>query len=427
MAKQYFAIVNLFFKRLSETNLYSLIKSNSMMNSIGKKGIFGSIMMDLVHIIIVIIMVGILLFLAPKLFGAIFGGNANTETVKSFNALADNVQFMIDKPTSFEHQSMILYFEDNYYVFGLRDQQTLIDYNAAGSTMYTRDDLGGVRSTTTTIQSTSLPEKCNDRPCLCLYKDTKNFPEKPLACKYYDSQIIFHGYFGGSGGTSLTGSPGIVVVSRPVPPQSQSLYSDYPDELRLNYYHLALSNKGFAQDLYIEKFVKYGRTHILITPYLPQGEIEKRVALLSLCPDNSDPGCVNVPINSNIGAGFCYYDQSQQKCVLKQGVSQCPTSTKLTRNCVCGSRFIDVAEWSDVYCYRRPTDDRLIAMKFNCNGLAQGCVSYCNAISKETDDCSQEEIDFCNQNPCGFGPSISGNRCQVRQEGTKYYCEPVLS
>jgi hypothetical protein len=375
-----------------------------MRHSLNKKG--EGVTNNIWHVIMEIAVIALIILLffsfSSKLYGAVFGSNGDKNTIKLFNALADNIQLMADRLTEFESQTMTFYLDEDHYVFGFQDSGTLSRYGYSAS---------------------DYPNACNNGPCLCLYEDLSNVPKDPVKCKNYNSNIVFHGLLNKNRIVEhvwIVGRRSVNVIDQP-----HDLYSDYPAELVLGYQYLILgmSNDKTFWNLYVEKFTSGDRIHIFMTSNLSQSSIDKRVALLSVCPDNSDAGCSNVPINSNIGAGFCYFDEIQQRCILKQGVTDCPPNTRITETCACGSRLIDLYIGDEKYCYRA-NDGSYLALEFDCNDNTirpYGCPGYCNATSPGTSGCSEEEVDFCNQDPCGFGTGLGGS-CKPVQQGSRYSC-----
>ncbi len=375
-----------------------------------------------IKILFTVIIITFFFIFGSDLYAAVTGNRANQDTVKNFEALADNLQFMMDKQAPFDSQSMVLFIEKNHYIFGFINAQTLADYGK---------------------NTGDYPNECNNNPCLCLYKKLKNFPQSPVKCKQFDNQVIFHGtlmqntisepvyeqnpytqnYLGG------------VTNDLSIPKQQEYLYSGYPGDLMLDYYHLELtSSDKLVQNLYIEKFVNNGRIHLLVTPYLNQDQIDKRNGLLAGCPQSSDDGCKGVQVNSWVDVvNFCHYDLDAQRCILKSGVERCPPDTRISGSCVCGVEFVNMSEdIRERYCHERGFDGRIFLLEFDCVSLAQnsqnqgigGCASYCNERPESASNCDPDEQANCKLNPCGFTSQFSGNVCKVTPVGSRFECKP---
>ena len=99
---------------------------------------------DLIHIVLVVLLVLLLFGVGGALYGAIMGGGEQSSE-SNFDALADNIQLMIDKPTSFEHQSMIFYLDKGYSIRGFTHPGVL---SIAGK------------------NPADYPSSCKGKPCL---------------------------------------------------------------------------------------------------------------------------------------------------------------------------------------------------------------------------------------------------------------------
>ncbi|HJX06415.1 MAG TPA: hypothetical protein VJ461_06920, partial [Candidatus Nanoarchaeia archaeon] len=102
---------------------------------------------DLIHIVLVVLLVLLVFGVGGALYAAVTGGGEQSSE-SNFDSLADNIQLMIDKPTSFEHQTMLFYLkEEKYLVAGLNAEKS-------------------------SIPTSKYPKTCENKPCLCLYKDS---------------------------------------------------------------------------------------------------------------------------------------------------------------------------------------------------------------------------------------------------------------
>ena len=341
------------------------------------------------------------------IWAAVTGSAGNENTRESFDSLAENIELMVGRQSSFEAQTMILFMEKNHYILGLMGPETLTAYDK---------------------NPDEYPKKCNGQPCLCLYKDIKNFPKSPLDCKRFGSETVFHGY--------VPGASIVLEIHRPwlvgrrldrlvVPEQEPHLYADYPEELRMEYEHLIIGpqESDKLKNIYVEKFVKDDQTHVLVSLKLTPEEIDKRASILGVCPGGSDERCVGLTRNSFVGSNeFCYFDIASQICVVKKNVGDCGFNNRITQPCMCGSSYVDSV---GMYCFKRLTDNQVFVLPFDCSTVA-GCAGYCEAITA-TDDCDADELSYCEVNPCGYGYSFAANKCEAYQDIGKNKCRPVAS
>jgi len=354
----------------------------------------------------VVFLIMIFFGIGAKLYSAFLGG-ASKDTLNNFDALTENIQLMIDKQSSFEAQTMIMYLENQHYVFGLVSPETLSDFNK---------------------DPADYPRKCKHKPCLCLYKKIKNFPAKPVKCKSFDDNVVFHGY--GLGKNKIIESEQKLLGSlkfygTEIPEQNPSLYSDYPEQAVLEYTPLVITppTEDLAQDLYIEKFVSNTKTHIFITPFLKKEEIKQRASLLGSCPPNSDEKCIGMRRNAYISLTakeYCYFDEATQRCLLKKGVESCVLGKRITHSCMCGHIYV---EDYGKYCVQR-FDNKLFVLPFNCSVIRTQCSDYCEAITA-TQDCDNDEAYYCRLDPCGVRSGDADRACRAVQENGRTRCEAV--
>jgi len=391
------------------------------MGKMNKKGVSDELLHVLMEIAIIALVILLFFYIAAKLWG----GGADDNTLSFFNALSDNVQLMMDRQTDFEYQTMIFYNnyqggEGMYYVVGFTSNADLNAYRGRNILLFSPPcpTYGASGFNAEDLTDIEYPDQCNNNPCLCLYKGLKNtFPAKPIRCNSFSNQVVFHGYFVIPEDNYYVKQQ-INSKSFSTFAQDPSLYNDYSEELKLDYKQLMFGAAcdSITQDLYIEKYRTGVRTHILITPYLSGDQIRSRTALLSTCPDNSDAACNGALYNTNVGSGFCYFDENQEKCVFRPGVSACAEGQELTDSCFCGSTFIDKkndpVKWRYAYCYN--INGRFFASQFDCNKIIT-CKDYCKTISDMSEDCAGDEIDYCITNPCG---SLRGLSCAIGSIGT---------
>jgi len=377
---------------------------------------------DFVRIVLVAIILVAFFYLGYRLIGALIGGGADRTTTTNFNALTDNIQLMLEKPSSFEYQSLIYYMKEKYLVFGFSSEQfgTGITYD-------------------------KYPQDCNEKPCICLYDTIDNFYLKPKKCKTFEGNIAFHGYVrtGEKLGEyplsedTLKNKDGISILAHLFP----EAYADYPPELSLKYDYLILGYLGygrpyyiikkpedsyteFQSDLYVEKFVVDGKTHILVAGGLPRALMDQRIYLLSECPEGSNETCKGKKWNSKVDNGFCYYDEDKLICSFREGtVADCTNDQKITTDCTCGNLFVKGG--SGMFCFKRAADNKVFALPFNCNSeeiKKKKCAGYCIALIGGTDDCSEQEKGYCDTDPCGFG--TQERPCELYTNFGKPLCGP---
>jgi hypothetical protein len=359
----------------------------------------------------VIIILFLFFFVGGKLWAAVFGGGGDKDTRANFDSLVQNIQFMLSKLSNFEYQSMIFYMKDDYYVFALNGPETIGAYSM------------------NVAKSQDYPKQCNNKPCLCFYKGSDNLFSKPVSCKAFDSNVVFHGYFGKQNTEWESESLKPIVGKVLVPKQELALYSDYPENLRLDFYNLGLGHSSeFTQSLYIEKLVINGKIHIFISPYVDDAHISYRVSLLATCPDNSDVSCIGKIRNALIEGtkDYCSYNENTANCTLKKAIEECKLNEKIDKTCTCGRALVDMdaLRGETRYCFKRSTnnpDNILTVLSFNCGSVAS-CSDYCKIITN-TDDCDNNEIAQCNINRCGI-LSGSNTECEFYSVYDKYYCRP---
>jgi hypothetical protein len=380
---------------------------------------------DVVHIIVVLALVALVFFVPGRIYAAI-AGTGDRDTMGSFNAIADNIEIMVSKPTAFEYQYLTVYVAQSSMITAFADSSTFRSYSGVFP-----DEVNYF-----------YPEKCEQKSCLCIYSFKtnqytdenlfKNFPWNPNKCRTFESNIIFHTY--NPAGTGIYAadpdSRRSVMPFRKIRSQVSSLYDDYPTELSLDYTDLIIGqfNKEGFYNLYMEKLVKDGRTHIFITSGLTDEQVEERVSLLSVCPQASDRDCVGKRQNARVGSSFCYFSITERRCILKDDVQDCPTEQKLTSNCVCGSSFFSTAtSMGSGYCHEG-SDGKLALLNYDCNSLSREgdpCKSYCSSNTKTSNaeglnDCDPQEQKDCLADTC----QLNGNEgCTISPKGSLAYCE----
>lgn len=356
---------------------------------------------DFVHIAIVVVLVLFVFFLGSKLLRAVLGG-ANQDSLSNFNALADNIEMMLKKPTSFEYQYFTLYLDKDDYIVGLKDISTVENFKA--------------RNPTASIEFI-YPEKCKQKSCLCLYDTVSRIPSKPEKCRTFDEKIIFH----------YANLPPVVLPAYTdvfsVPYQDQELFSDYPPEMHFKYFELLLGAQSskLVYQLYIEKFVENGRVHITIIDDYDSDKIKKRVAMLSLCPSSSDTECIGKRINSNVGSGFCLYEEQKGVCSYKnQQVPNCDEG-EITTPCMCGSHYSGT-NYPMNYCFRNSAGEYLL-LPLDCTDV-QKCKDYCTSMTAGSEDCDRDEQYYCVTNPCEVTESLKGCKLNLGLLN-KFSCGPI--
>ncbi|HJX06403.1 MAG TPA: hypothetical protein VJ461_06860, partial [Candidatus Nanoarchaeia archaeon] len=287
--------------------------------------------------------------------------------------------------------------------------------------------VAGLNAEKSSIPTSKYPKTCENKPCLCLYKDSGVFPSEPYKCKIFPESVIFHGY----GQEKLILIRGSLFSPTPsfslqLQKQPAELYSDYPPELIIEYEGLALiAAKDFTHNLYIEKFVKDNRIHILVTPMFTQDEIDIRISVLSTCPLGSDQDCDGKRRNSftdDAKTQYCYYDEANQRCLLKTDFKTCVFDQKVTADCLCGDEFASGSR--GLYCFNR-ADGEIFLVPFNCKApeyasISNKCPLYCGVLT-QTEGCVGDEQYYCEKDPCGFG--TESNPCIVEQKGSKIICK----
>ncbi|MBU1199450.1 MAG: hypothetical protein KKE98_05715 [Nanoarchaeota archaeon] len=348
---------------------------------------------DLIHIIFVIMCIVLLVYLGYKFIQALTGGQ-EPAALSNYNALADNLEFMLEKDGSFDSQTMIFYMKKKHYIFGLNGPKSGFSYE-----QYPVKDCKGYK------------------PCLCFYNKLDHVPSNPSTCRPFDDNVIFHGYF--LSGVDMISSyldPGDLVN---FPKHSPELTVDYPAELRFDYDHLQL---GYAKmvDLYLEKFIApNGNIHVLVAAGLSPEMIKQRESTLVECPSTSDELCIGKRSNSKVSVNqFCYYNDDQQKCILQTGITNCAINQKITSNCLCGNTFVDLSQQLDkVYCLSTGGTSFQV-LPVNCEAITK-CSHYCKAIS-ETASCDTQEQYYCSSDPCKV--HNENDKCAFYKQGKRVEC-----
>ena len=347
-----------------------------------------------------VIIILILFFLVGgKLYAAVFGGGGDKDTKANFDSLTQNVQLMLSKPSSFEYQSMIFYIGDKYSIRGFTHPGSMNIYGKS---------------------SADYPSLCKGKPCICLYDDNeKEFPAKPVKCRSFEQNIVF--------------------LSVPYSKDPEKM-APFADELALNYdvskyMYLSLqpvNPKIF--NLYVEKVVKSGQTTIgysfdtiiMVTPWLSSTQIDTRASLLAACPDSSNESCIGKKRNALIGGtqDYCYYDEDTARCDLKQGIEECKLDERITKTCICGENYVDVARtgWATSYCLKS-SEGKLLLLPFNCMNVVS-CSDYCDLFLTKDYDCdvNLREVKYCTENPCGIKSEGGATTCKIisKSDGLNY-------
>jgi hypothetical protein len=360
---------------------------------------------DLVHILLVVLLILLLFYLGYRFINALFGSDVEQATESNFDSLADNIQLMIDKPSSFEYQTMIFYLDKEYSIRGFTHPGAL---SARGKS------------------PADYPSSCQGKSCLCLYDNyEKKFPAKPVKCRSFEQNIVF--------------------LSVPYSKDSEKM-ALYADKLALDYdvsqyqyFYLPFINPKIF-NLYVEKLVKSGQTTIgcsfdiiiMATPYLSSTQIDTRVSLLATCPLGSDPACVGKRRNyftDNSNTEYCYFNEANQSCSLKIGLKNCAFDQKLTADCLCGDKLASRSAYTtNIYCFDR-ADGKAFILPFNCKAPEyvakpedEKCLIYCEVLTQSTSpDCVDQEQYYCNENPCGFG-TAGNKKCETALKGQYTIC-----
>ncbi|MBW2990161.1 hypothetical protein KY348_00480 [Candidatus Woesearchaeota archaeon] len=358
---------------------------------------------ELTLYVFVILLIVVLFIVSYRFIGAFLRGGVDKDTESNFVSLAENLELMIEKDAGFEYQTMIFYMKEKHFVFGFTSKQALSSSPAKHF----------------------MPEKCNEHSCLCLYKEPDDVADdKPVKCISFGHKVIFHGYDLKKVSAAQLVYPdlGAELGARE---QGESYYlSDYPETISFYIEGLFIGpSLDNPHDLYLEKIVANNRVHVFVTPGLKQEMIETRIELLSPCPFDSDEECMGKRRNSVLGSNdYCFYDESQAKCLLKKDVDACSFSDRITQPCLCGSTFIDPdTRTEETYCYQK-SDKRIFVLPFDCDSeelREKKCLAYCRAIT-DTEDCDTREQDYCDKDPCEF--ASKEKPCEVRPLGKKTYC-----
>jgi hypothetical protein len=235
-----------------------------------------------------------------------------------------------------------------------------------------------------------------------------------VLCKSFDNQdnqVIFHG-------SAQPSQSRDIAEPLESPWQDPSFYSDYPTEIATKYRYLFLSYScKKAQSLYIEKFFKDKRIHIFITPDISQEDMSKRISVMAECPSTSDSECIGEVVNSFVSVnpeGYCFYDDNENKCVLKKDVTRCEVDKKVGKDCLCGDKYASAVDHGGIdYCLKK--GDAYALMPFLCSQITS-CADYCKISDTAATECIGDERTYCDEDFCTKG-------CQVDGSGKNVVCK----
>ncbi|MFH0870025.1 MAG: hypothetical protein V1866_03130 [archaeon] len=349
--------------------------------------------------IVFTIMVAVMFFLIGfKIYSMFFA--YDKDAMNNFNALADSMEIMLQRPDQFDYSRMVIQIKEPYNIFG---------FNGAfdGSTSDT----------------------CDGYPCICIMKDAKSAKcriFKPEKGKVFMGRTV----------TMLTGhlsDPQDNFLNEKFPNQKQ-VPACYGSDFQMTYRPLSLyyftDDKSEFEEIYLEKVACGQDNFIMLGERLSLGTINSRIAHLSMCPEGSDDACKISRRDTQAGGVFCYYDDSQKKCISTEA-KHCEFGKEITEKCICGSK--DAKELVDpanrkvtllykqfkyegkLYCTKRASDSLEVVTPFSCDNICE-CKHYCYFSSKDA-ECNELEAQYCNtMDLCAVLGScvLEDNRCEVQ-------------
>lgn len=357
-----------------------------------------------VKIVFTILVAAIFFFIGLKIYNMFFA--YDRDAMNNFNALADSMEMMLQRPDRFDYSRMIIQVKEPYNIYG---------FNGAfdGSTA-------------------NGPKECGGYPCLCI---TKN--DKSTKCRLFKPEK--GKVFMGKTAIMLAGHLSAAqdnFLNEKFPNQKQ-VPSCYGSDFQMSYRPMRLyyftDDKSEFEEVYIEKVSCGQENYILLGERLSLGVINSRIDHLSICPEGSDDACKTSRRNTQTGGVFCYYDDSLERCTSAEA-KHCEFGKEITEKCICGSK--DAKELVDpanrkatllykqfkyegkLYCNRRASDGLELVSPFSCDNIC-ACRHYCAFDSKDG-ECDNLEAQYCNtQDICSLygGCVVEENNCvQLNRE-----------
>jgi len=359
-----------------------------------------------------LIIVGLFIPVGLKLYSMFFADDK--DTVTNFNALADTIELMLQRPAMFEYSEIMMYIEEPYNIQGF----------------------DGILDGRLTELDPAAPSKCkNNYPCICLYKE-----DKPRRCRTFEPKT----------GVIIYGNEAVLLTGRmKTDPNEHNSVDNIPEfynfEFAMWYAPLQLfftEDKKIFEQVYVEKVVhKDGDkdiNYIMVGVRLSEWVKYERFKFLSICPpDFSDPECNNARVNSEVKDGFCHLDTGSYS--LETGESgkcmyliadHCEINKELTKPCFCGDKYVkemvfpDFGHYfmtsygsyqynSELYCNRDESSGYERIAPFNCDDI-KSCSDYCDVISADDNhECGVLEMTFCEERDiCNKNCKVKGDKCK---------------
>ncbi|MBN1792562.1 hypothetical protein JW826_02665, partial [Candidatus Woesearchaeota archaeon] len=263
------------------------------------------------------------------------------DELKSFNALADEIELLAARDTEFEYTKQLLVLGDDYRIEGYSSHDTY------------------------------KKESCDDKSkaCMCLVKRSTN---AEVECRTIDSTktvLLLTGSRIGESKQTPTYPPSTPpLIYRNLDVKGVPRDHTNPD---LSLPAVSLSSGGL---FYVEKFVSSSQVIIMVSQIsdeigLRDGEIDLRINALSRCPDEgSAEQCKGALRNSKVSGGFC--DYSYSRCLLLQ-IPDCEENKVSQRECLCG----DVKMEPGFMCIKDDAGKNKIVY-VDCRKVNE-CMDYC--------------------------------------------------